>query len=61
MIAGAVVTHFWVPNVQEKDGKAKLWGGKTKTLEALALGRSGPRSLPVTQRRATEDLGLGWA
>lgn len=60
MILGAVVTHFWVPNVQEEDGKPKFWGGKTKTLEALAMGRSGARSLPVTRRRESRALGLGW-
>jgi hypothetical protein len=68
MIAGAVVTHFWVPEVQEKRDRNKHGrfgrAGKTKTLEVLAMGRSGPRSLPVTSSRRrslmVRSLGLGW-
>jgi MFS transporter, PHS family, inorganic phosphate transporter len=62
MILGAVVTHFWVPNVQEgRDGKSKFWGGETKSLEVLARGRCGVRSLPVAMRRrpAREEV-VGW-
>jgi MFS transporter, PHS family, inorganic phosphate transporter len=68
MIAGAVVTHFWVPEVQEKRDKNKHGrfgrAGKSKTLEVLATGRSGPRSLPVTSSRRRSlkvgGVGLGW-
>jgi PHS family inorganic phosphate transporter-like MFS transporter len=37
MILGAVVTHFWIPDVQHKDKK-------NKTLETLAAGRLGRNS-----------------
>jgi MFS transporter, PHS family, inorganic phosphate transporter len=43
MILGAVVTHLWIPDVQEKDKKSK-------TLEMLATGRLGPRSHTVARR-----------
>ena len=45
MILGAVVTHFWIPEVQYK-------GNKSKTLEVLATGRSGPRSQPRARLRS---------
>ncbi|KKK12945.1 hypothetical protein P175DRAFT_0527613 [Aspergillus ochraceoroseus IBT 24754] len=44
MILGAAVTHFWIPPVQRQNGKGKLWGGKTETLETLGLGRHGWKS-----------------
>jgi len=44
MILGAVVTHFWIPDVQHKDKKSK-------TLEELATGRMGPRSGSVIRPR----------
>jgi MFS transporter, PHS family, inorganic phosphate transporter len=44
MILGAVVTHFWIPDVQNKDKTSK-------TLEELATGRMGPRSGSVTRQR----------
>lgn len=65
MILGAVVTHFWVPDVQEKvAGKPHgILGGNTKTLtlEVLGKGRSGPRSLPVAMRQRPVGLGDGRA
>ncbi|KAJ0421296.1 major facilitator superfamily domain-containing protein [Aspergillus carlsbadensis] len=53
MIIGAAVTHFWIPPVQrrERDGRGKLWGGKTETLETLGMGRQGWRSRFVGLRR----------
>ncbi|PYH88771.1 phosphate transporter [Aspergillus ellipticus CBS 707.79] len=43
MLFGAAVSH-WIPPIQRKqDGsdRGKIWGGKTETLETLALGRLG--------------------
>jgi hypothetical protein len=53
MIIGAAVTHFWIPPVQrrERDGRGKLWGGRTETLETLGMGRQGWRSRFVGLRR----------
>lgn len=44
MIIGAVVTHFWIPPLQQKKGSNLIWGGKPYTLETLALGRMGRKS-----------------
>jgi hypothetical protein len=43
MILGAVVTHFWIPEVQYKDKKSK-------TLETLATGRLGRNSKSMRRR-----------
>jgi PHS family inorganic phosphate transporter-like MFS transporter len=43
MILGAVVTHFWIPEVQYKDKKSK-------TLETLATGRLGRNSQCMARR-----------
>jgi PHS family inorganic phosphate transporter-like MFS transporter len=43
MILGAVVTHFWIPDVQYKDKK-------NKTLETLATGRQGRNSQSMARR-----------
>lgn len=43
MVAGAVITHFWVPSVQQLNGRNRLRAGEPYTLEALALGRMGRR------------------
>lgn len=44
MVLGAIVTHFWTPNVQDARGKSK-------SLEELAGGRLGPRSQGATRYR----------
>lgn len=56
MVVGAAVTHFMIPDVQEKGkGIRRNWGGKTKTLEELAVGRAGKQSdVVVRARRRTE-------
>ncbi|OJK03980.1 hypothetical protein ASPACDRAFT_75500 [Aspergillus aculeatus ATCC 16872] len=64
MILGAAVTHFWIPPVQRgatsssdssaSSSRGKLWGGRTETLETLALGRCGWKS-----RYAAKAAGLG--
>ena len=56
MILGAVITHFWIPPVQRQDGKGKLWGGKTETLETLALGRMGWKSRYAVKLRERERV-----
>jgi PHS family inorganic phosphate transporter-like MFS transporter len=43
MVLGAVVTHFWIPEVQDKDKKSK-------TLETLATGRLGRNSQSMKRR-----------
>ena len=43
MVLGAVVTHFWIPDVQYKDKK-------NKTLETLATGRLGRNSQSMARR-----------
>jgi len=55
MILGALLTHFWIPEVQETN-KGGLWAGKPKTLEVLALGRKGPRSHSVTRSRSFRTI-----
>lgn len=56
MIIGAVVTHYTVPDVQEKGhGLRRNLGQKMKTLEELAVGRAGQRSdLYKRSRRQVE-------
>ncbi|KAJ5997222.1 hypothetical protein N7499_006471 [Penicillium canescens] len=60
MIIGAVVTHFWIPPIQQKrNGRSKLWGGKPETLESLALGRMGRKSRDADfRKRASRQRAL---
>lgn len=52
MMSGAVVTHFCVPDVQEKRAGVKgLWNCRTKRLEELAVGRAGKESEVVIRAR----------
>lgn len=51
MIVGAVVTHFWIPRIQDKGSRARLWGGRAETLETLALGRMGRQSRDAAVRK----------
>lgn len=51
MIVGAAVTHFWIPPIQHKDSRAKIWGGRPETLETLALGRMGQQSRDAAVRK----------
>ncbi|KAJ5384838.1 Major facilitator superfamily domain general substrate transporter [Penicillium concentricum] len=54
MVLGAVVTHFWIPPIQQRrNGKTKLWGGKPETLESLSLGRMGRKSRDADCRKRT--------
>ncbi|GKZ64572.1 hypothetical protein AnigIFM50267_005640 [Aspergillus niger] len=59
MLFGAIVT-CWIPPIQRKpdgSGRGKLWGGKTETLETLALGRLGLDSRYANQgRRRRRDV-----
>lgn len=58
MVLGAIVTHFTIPDVQEKRrGVKRNWGGRTKTLEELAIGRAGPQSSIVLRARRRRELG----
>ena len=50
MMLGAAITHFWVPDVQEKAKRGSVFAGPSKTLEELALGKWSAGSLSV--RRA---------
>ncbi|KAL1982260.1 hypothetical protein VTN96DRAFT_1569 [Rasamsonia emersonii] len=50
MFLGAAVTHFFIPTVQKENGQSRLWGGKTETLESLALGRLGESSRYAVRR-----------
>jgi PHS family inorganic phosphate transporter-like MFS transporter len=55
MLLGALITHFCIPPIQKKsDGRGKLWGGKSETLENLALGRLGPESRYATTINGSE-------
>lgn len=57
MVVGASVTHFMVPDVQEKrKGFSRNWGGRTKTLEELAVGRAGIQSSIVVRSRRRREL-----
>lgn len=51
MILGAAVTHLWIPPLQQRKGRNILWGGKTYTLETLALGRMGRKSRDAGLRK----------
>ncbi|KAF9882794.1 hypothetical protein FE257_005142 [Aspergillus nanangensis] len=57
MILGAAVTHFWIPPIQRQNGRGKLWGGKTETLETLALGRLGWKSRYAVRLRGRSYSG----
>ena len=58
MVVGALVTHFMVPDVQEKKkGITRNWGDRTKTLEELAIGRAGAQSDIVVRSRRRRELG----
>lgn len=57
MILGAAVTQIAIPDVQEKGkGLKRFWGGKTKTLEQLAMGRLGTQSDIVTRSRRRREM-----
>ncbi|KAJ9640215.1 hypothetical protein H2204_003440 [Knufia peltigerae] len=58
MFLGAIVTHFWIPDVQEKAARGSMWAGEAKPLEDLALGRCGARSMSVVRSQPLRDLGL---
>lgn len=58
MILGAVITHFFVPEVQEKAKRGSIWAGRSKTLEALALGKWGARSQSVVRSEPVRGIGL---
>ncbi|KAJ5811909.1 hypothetical protein N7474_008210 [Penicillium riverlandense] len=51
MIIGAAVTHFWIPPIQHKGSRAKIWGGQPETLETLSLGRMGRQSRDAAVRK----------
>ena len=53
MVMGALVTHFMIPDLQEKREKGSGWRavGRNKTLEELALGRKGEQSQSVIRAR----------
>ena len=56
MVFGAAVTHFMVPDVQAKGkGVRRIWGGKSKTLEELAVGRAGIKSDIVLRARLRRE------
>ena len=50
MAFGAAVTHFWIPPVQQRDGRNIIWSGNPYTLETLALGRMGRKSRDANLR-----------
>ncbi|KAK5216849.1 hypothetical protein LTR72_010219 [Exophiala xenobiotica] len=45
MFLGAIITHFWIPEVQEKAKRGSIWVGNSKPLEELALGKWGSRRI----------------
>lgn len=55
MLVGAAITHFFLPDVQEKREKGSGWRlvGRNKTLEELGLGRKGTESQSVVRARRT--------
>jgi MFS transporter, PHS family, inorganic phosphate transporter len=57
MLIGAVLTHFWIPDVQHKRSKGSGWtaAGKNKSLEELALGRRGTESQSVVRARRAQN------
>ncbi|KIX06729.1 uncharacterized protein Z518_04705 [Rhinocladiella mackenziei CBS 650.93] len=56
MILGAIITHFWIPEVQEKAKRGSIWAGKAKSLEELALGKWGVRSQSVVRSQHTRSF-----
>jgi len=56
MILGAVVTHFFIPEVQEKTKRGSIFAGKPKTLEELALGKWSAGSLSVTRSAPVRSI-----
>ncbi|KIW71796.1 hypothetical protein, variant [Phialophora macrospora] len=56
MILGAAITHFFIPEVQEKAKRGSIWAGKSKTLEELALGRWSAGSLSVTRSAPVRSI-----
>ena len=56
MILGAVITHFFIPEVQDKAKRGSIWAGKAKTLEELALGKCGARSQSVVRSQPTRSI-----
>jgi hypothetical protein len=56
MILGAAITHFWIPEVQERAQRGSIAAGKAKTLEELALGKWGPRSQSVVRSQPTRSI-----
>jgi MFS transporter, PHS family, inorganic phosphate transporter len=59
MVVGAIVTHYMIPDMQEKREKGAGWRtvGRNKTLEELALGRRGEESQSVIRARRTRNGG----
>lgn len=61
MVIGAVVTHFWIPSLQQNKGKNRIWGGKPYTLETMALGRMGGKSRDAgVRKRATRRRAMSF-
>ncbi|KIW17858.1 hypothetical protein PV08_05053 [Exophiala spinifera] len=73
MFLGAIITHFWIPDVQQKQNPAKVKRTcpssvldlravtrtrPSKPLEELALGKWGARSMSVVRSQPVRDLGL---
>lgn len=58
MILGAVITHFWIPEVQEKAKRGEIWAGKAKSLEELALGRWGLKSQSVIRSQPRRSIDI---
>ena len=57
MLIGAILTHFWLPDMQHRREKGAGWTavGKNKTLEELALGRRGFHSQSVIRARRSRN------
>ena len=57
MLAGAAITHFWVPDMQHKRAQGSGWTavGRSKSLEELALGRKGVESQSVVRARRSRN------
>lgn len=57
MVVGAGVTHFMLPEVQDKGrGTRQSWAPKSKTLEELAVGRAGSQSQAVLRARHRSEV-----
>jgi len=56
MILGAAITHFFVPEVQEKAKKGSIFAGKSRTLEELALGKWSAGSLSVSRAAPVRSI-----